>query len=246
MELLIFDLVGYFAHFRRFYSTTSSLSYAFPPRTTVSGIVAAILGLDRDSYYEIFSSERARISVRLMTSVRRITQTVNYLHTKKEGNLFKKFMGMHEPTQIPTEILASEDFSPLRYRIYFSHKEEEFNKELRKRLEERRTYYPIYLGTAFNSGFIDYVGVREAFMIENKNKDLCNIGTVIPKSSVEEIVPHEGLRIYLEERVPADFFQGRKIKRVEDYIYEGRGRAIPVRLRSPYFRIKGEVDGTFL
>ncbi len=242
MELIIFDLVGYFAHFRRFYSTTSSLSYAFPPRTTISGIIAAILGMERDSYYEIFSTKRARIAVRLMTPVRRITQTLNYLHTKKEGNLFMKYWGMHEPAQIPTEILATEDLSPLRYRIYFNH--DELNDRLREKLERGKAHYPIYLGSAFNPGYVDYVGSREALITRGGGE--VEIGTVIPRSAVEEIIPKNGLRIYLEERVPADFFKDRRIRRVEDYVYEGKGMSIPVRLSAPYFSIEGDVNGVFL
>ncbi|MDW8022877.1 MAG: CRISPR-associated protein Cas5, partial [Nitrososphaerota archaeon] len=46
MKLVVFDAKCFFAHFRKHFSTTSSLSYSFPPRTTIAGMMAAILGYD--------------------------------------------------------------------------------------------------------------------------------------------------------------------------------------------------------
>ncbi|BBD73350.1 hypothetical protein HS1genome_1739 [Sulfodiicoccus acidiphilus] len=52
MRLLRVRIKGKMAHFRKVYSNSTSLSYYFPPRTTVLGIMAAALGMERDSYYE--------------------------------------------------------------------------------------------------------------------------------------------------------------------------------------------------
>ncbi|MCX8153608.1 MAG: CRISPR-associated protein Cas5, partial [Candidatus Bathyarchaeota archaeon] len=62
IKLVVFDAKCFFAHFRKHFSTTSSLSYSFPPRTTIAGMMAAILGYDRGAYYTTFSSEKCRIA----------------------------------------------------------------------------------------------------------------------------------------------------------------------------------------
>ena len=49
MKIIVFDIKGKFAHFRKFYTNSSSLTYGIPPRTAICGILAAILGLERDS-----------------------------------------------------------------------------------------------------------------------------------------------------------------------------------------------------
>lgn len=64
MKIIIFELWGKFAHFRKFYTNSSSLSYSVPPRTTIEGIIAAILGYERDSYYEKFNPDNLYVAVR--------------------------------------------------------------------------------------------------------------------------------------------------------------------------------------
>jgi CRISPR-associated protein, Cas5h family len=81
-KILIFDLVGMFAHFRKFYTNSSSLSYAFPPRTVITGLLAGILGYERDKYYEEFSSENCSVGLAIKNPIRKLVQTVNYIRTK--------------------------------------------------------------------------------------------------------------------------------------------------------------------
>jgi CRISPR-associated protein Cas5h len=50
-KVLVFDIWSDYAHFRRGYTTTSPLTYPFPTRTALTGIVAAILGLEIDQGY---------------------------------------------------------------------------------------------------------------------------------------------------------------------------------------------------
>lgn len=49
-SILVFDLWGDLGHFKKPYTTTSPLSYAFPPRPTVAGIISAIVGLKKEEY----------------------------------------------------------------------------------------------------------------------------------------------------------------------------------------------------
>ena len=53
MRGVIFDIEGKFAHFRKIYTNSSSLSYLVPPRTTVQGIIAAMLGYERILLHQV-------------------------------------------------------------------------------------------------------------------------------------------------------------------------------------------------
>ena len=69
MNFLIFKLQGDFAHFKRHYTTTSPLSFDFPPRTVLSGLVGAILGLskypqDSNYYLKFFKKQDAHFGVK--------------------------------------------------------------------------------------------------------------------------------------------------------------------------------------
>ncbi|HBM79479.1 MAG TPA: CRISPR-associated protein Cas5, partial [Clostridiaceae bacterium] len=57
MQVISLHFKGKMAHFRKYYSNSSALSYFIPPRTTIIGIVAGFLGYERDTYYEDFSLE---------------------------------------------------------------------------------------------------------------------------------------------------------------------------------------------
>ncbi len=65
--ILKLKLSGRMAHFRKFYTNASSLTYTIPPRTSICGIVGSILELPRDSYYDQLSSEKLRVAIRLCT-----------------------------------------------------------------------------------------------------------------------------------------------------------------------------------
>ena len=113
-KILAFDLTGPMAHFRKYFTNSSSLSYEFPPRTTVIGIVAGILGLERDSYYEDFGMRKCRIAVKIKEPTRSIQRTVNYISVKNVNEL----NGSAGHTQIPLEIVLPKDINKdIRYKI---------------------------------------------------------------------------------------------------------------------------------
>lgn len=54
---------GPWGHFRRVDGNTVKATYRLPPRTTVAGLLAAVAGYDRDSYYGVFDRERSGIAI---------------------------------------------------------------------------------------------------------------------------------------------------------------------------------------
>ena len=63
-SVLVFDVWGEYGHFRKYYTTTSPLTFAMPPRTALSGLIAGIIGLDKTEYLKYFSKQNAQIAVR--------------------------------------------------------------------------------------------------------------------------------------------------------------------------------------
>ena len=50
MKCLVFDIKGDYGHFKKYYTTSSPLTFSIPPRTTVSGMIGALIGLDKEEY----------------------------------------------------------------------------------------------------------------------------------------------------------------------------------------------------
>jgi CRISPR-associated protein Cas5h len=234
VNVAVFDLIGPFAHFRKYYTNSSSLSYAFPPRTVLMGMVAAILGWERDSYYEKLGLNEARFAVVIEVPVRRLIQTVNYIRTKEEDLARLRKLGVMKGTQVPLELLLPGDTSSsLCFRVYFAHRDENVTRELRERLAAGRSCYPLYLGL---SEFI-----AQAHLVYYGPPD-----EVIPAG--QEVVLHSVLVAdYLRrpafrggvvlgrERAPQSFGAGRKLMPPGNYIYETQARPWRAELSVPVY-----------
>ena len=51
-KIIIFDIWGDYAHFKKPYTTTSPLTYSIPSRTALTGIIGAIMGIRKDKNNE--------------------------------------------------------------------------------------------------------------------------------------------------------------------------------------------------
>ncbi|MDD4749617.1 MAG: CRISPR-associated protein Cas5, partial [Methanosarcinaceae archaeon] len=71
MKVLVFDVWGEFGHFRKHYTTTSPLTFSIPPRTAISGMIGAIIGLDKAEYLKYFSKNEAKIAVKIESPVKK-------------------------------------------------------------------------------------------------------------------------------------------------------------------------------
>lgn len=235
-DILIFDIQGYGAHFRKFYTNSSSLSYSVPPRTVLSGLIAAIMGIDRDAYYDDFSTDNIGIGVKKNKRTRKIMQTLNYLKITSS----KHFQLPEEHTQIPFEIILGEH-GHVSYRLYVSHKDTNFMVELERRIKEKRYFYSPYLGAApfsCSTNYVDRITGNEI-----KTNDSIKISTLIPYDELEE----KGVEltkidissvIIMKEKMPCEFTGDRNIKSVKSYIYDENTNPLPVRLKTNYINLK--------
>lgn len=228
-KVLVFDLKGPMAHFRKFDTNSSSLSYYFPPRTAVAGLVAGLIGMEKESYEDSFSTAEAHIGLEINTNLRKLMQTVNYMKVKSRS----EFNGSGGPTQIPVEYVLPEIDAEncVTYRIYFSHNDAEIYETLKKRLENGKYVYPPYLGVTEMLGLIIYHGEYECEFENNSQPVYLNSVCLLADLQERSLVITEGstIREYQKEHMPRALASGRKLQEVGDYIFEkyGRLKAIP-------------------
>ena len=229
MKIAVFDIEGRFAHFRKFYTNSSSLSYSVPPRTTIEGIIGAILGCERDSYYKKLSSEKLHISVKKNKPTRSITQTLNYIKATSPSQLYAP----DEHTQIPFEIITGWGEESVSYRIYAASKES-YMDELRDRLVSERYVYPPSLGTVFFQGYIKNIPCVDITLQESNS--YVSIDSVAPLHNIKEI--EIGEYQLIKEKMPKDFDENREIKKAETYIFDQRGCPVKFKVKDNYYNIK--------
>ncbi|MCF6464459.1 type I-B CRISPR-associated protein Cas5 [Clostridium sp. Cult2] len=236
--MIAFDIYGKFAHFRKFYTNSSSLTYSVPPRTTIEGMIAALLGYERDSYYELLGADKLNIAVKKIGATRKIMQSLNYMKADSPG----KLNSPTEHTQIPFEILTGD--RNLRYRIFLYHIDDAIQDEIKKRTKNNRPVFPLYFGCAPFSCYIEYIDEYEwEWAISSEYK---NITTVIDTSRISKINIESMDGSLIKERMTRDFSVGRTIKEVCSYIYEQEGRSLNVIIEGGFCRLSNGENIMFL
>jgi len=148
MRILKFKLWWRFWHYRKFYTTTSALTYSLPTFSALKGLLAAILWFEKDSYNQEFSN--VKLWIKLLNSVQKHIIWLNFLNKPeniKKGDLY---------TQIKFEILLSPS-----YEIFVADENFKYFDDLVKKLSFHRREYTPYLGVAFFIANIRYVWIFE-------------------------------------------------------------------------------------
>ena len=242
-RVAVFDLCGPVAHFRKYYTNSSSLTYGFPPRTALMGVVAAVAGLERDAYYETLAPNRASFAVVSLTPVRRLIQTVNYVRTKGEDLARLRGLGAARGTQVPLELLLPAGEHPtLRFRVFFGCADRALWEEVAARLRDRRPYFPLYLGLT------EFIAEAEPVALAGPDDyEAVPPGVVVALDSVLNAGLLDGIMLgrnggpgprFVRERAPFAFGPGRTLEPPADMIYEAGARPLPVRLRCAAYRFR--------
>ena len=239
-RIVIFDWKGYFAHFRQFDANSSSLSHSIPPPTAIAGMVAGMLGMERDTYYEELNRENLQIAVQVKSTPRKIMQTINYIFVKNPTEL--NMASKH--TQIPFELVVSEAFprAPLHYRIYLHFADVSLAGKLLQVLQQKRLKYLPYLGSAPFCSWIDWAGMPDAVEELATDQPL-----VIDSTTDLQAVEMRTLSLEpIDDKPPAifrehmrrEFLPGREPGPVIDVLWEKNRQKIKAKFKQPVYRLK--------
>jgi CRISPR-associated protein Cas5h len=167
-KVLIFDLSGPFAHFKRIFATTTALTYPLPPKTSLYGLVAAIIGLEKtgNDYLNSFPAGSCRMGIQLLAPLafQRISM-----------NLRPSFGSLRATENRKPTLMEFVDRP--KYRIYFTHSNVELYARLKQLLDNGQSAYTPTLGLANLIAKVDYIGEGEA--VPTGETD---VHSVIPKS----------------------------------------------------------------
>lgn len=212
-KILIFDIWGDYGHFKKYYTTTSPLTFSFPPRPTIVGIVSAIIGLDKTEYLKYFSPDEAHIALKILKPVKKVRMGLNLIDTKK-ARLFSR---IKQRTQIRTEYLKDP-----AYRIYIGHKDEEILARLKNYLIRHESVYTVSLGLSELLADFAFAGVFEVEAVSPDN--FAEIDSVISSENIE--INFEEGKEYFSSVMPVVMKVGRVVTRYADIKYERNGARI--------------------
>ncbi len=249
MEILSFDIEGKFAHFRKFHGNNTALSYAIPPRTTIMGILAAICGEEKDSYYEDFNSENLKVGIRVMSNLKKSFHRLNLLMIKSQDD----FRGQKGRVQTPFEIVTGENISSDKviYRIYLNPAgNQKVFERIKKNLLNTQPTFNLSLGIAnFSASVSKVTYYKEINQIKAKNEwvELDSAGN---SDQIEEIEFDENISFKLnhieEELMPADFVENfnRELLQMNRVLFATQPFPLRVKLTGDYFKVTSESKET--
>ncbi len=151
MKILIFDVSGEFAHFRKFNTTSSPLTYTIPTRTAITGLLGAILGIGREEFYDHFLKEKASLAVQVLNPIRKQGYGFNLINTKEGMYRIKN------RTQVRFEFVADP-----AYRVFLAHSDTEIFNSLKERIEKKDYTFQPYLGLAQLTSDVTFVDLVDA------------------------------------------------------------------------------------
>jgi len=211
MEILSFDIVGKFAHFKKYYANNTALSFSIPPRTTIIGIIAGAIGMSKDSYYEQLNSQNILIGIALKTKIKKNFHRLNYLMIKSLDDL----RGRKGHIQTPFEVITPVDIKSenIRYRIFVSYKEggKKIFEKIKTTFLEKKFVYNTTLGTANFIGKIENTKLYDENSIRKMQLkgQIISLNSACLSDNVEKIIYDKSeisrYSMIEEELLPADF-----------------------------------------
>lgn len=218
-KLLAFDIWGDYAYFRRGYTTTSTVSFPFPSRTTVSGLISSILGFERDSYYDIFNEENSKIGINILNPIKKVRFNLNYINTKLGFYLYDiNSDGLR--TQVRAEFLKDPKF-----RIYVALNDNKIMENLFDLLHNHQSVYTPYLGISECIANFKLVG-DDFFAIEKEFSENVQIDSVLLKDDSKIII--EPGKKYGLIKSPGFMNSERVVTNYMEHYFEEKGNSILV------------------
>ncbi|MFC7079211.1 type I-B CRISPR-associated protein Cas5b [Halorussus caseinilyticus] len=230
---LVCTVGGDWAHFRRIDRTVTKQTYRLPPRTTVAGLLAAIVGVGRDEYYDVFDPAVSAVGVEVVGDLRTTTQPSLGVGTNpgetfdSAGGSGKKTVKVRFPdTTDNRQIHSYEYVVDPAYRLYVAVEDEAFHAALKHHLERGTSYYPPSLGL---SELLARVETPEAGVEHDVTAvavdDTVAVDSAIPEA-VETIVPRAGTPHHVERLPAAMEADGRNRRTTEftDYAFTADGQ----------------------
>lgn len=152
-----FDVAADYAHFRKVGNNSAKPSYRVPPRTTVAGCLAGIMGMPRDSYYDLFTPEASALAVVPKEMPHTYTMGITTVNTKADEAIqnlprekhHTKSANMLTPdsyVQFDRQRDTYEMLVDPVYRVYVALADEDIHNDLLERLMESRYHYSPSLG----------------------------------------------------------------------------------------------------
>lgn len=181
-EIIAFNLYGDYALFKKPWCNREQQSYLIPPKTSIVGLLGALLGYEREKYLKKLNFEEIFIGIKLVSEEGKELHGFNFMHGKNLDNITKK---LSNPYRKPTR---KGSLSPTRleyvknpyYRIYLHLERDPLREKIGNFLKNDKCVFPPYLGQVNLFANIDNISVNELL-----ERDIKYSETAVPSEMVK-------------------------------------------------------------
>lgn len=245
MEILSFDVCGKLAHFRKYYANNTAMTFSIPPRTTILGMIASVMGEPKESYYEAWQSNKLRVGVRVLSPMKKTFHRLNLLSIKGMDD----FSGKNGRIQTPFEVISGLDIKTdfVRYRVYLSCYQEgtAIFEKIKSAFLNGNQVYSLTLGTANFTAWMENIQLFISPEVEEKQPEgFTIIHSAIPSNVVQELQfdPDRDDDHLEEDLLPGDFIanHNRELSRMDRALYSTTSNGVNVKIKQNYYLIHQE------
>ena len=215
-------------HFRRIDRTVTKQTYRIIPRTTAAGLLAAIVGAPRDSYYQTFGSDVSALAITPAGGIQ--TQTMSTLgvwtnfgeRTRSAGASGRSNSATVNwpPTTTDRQRHPYEFLLDPVYRLDIAVEDEGFHRALAAHLVTGTTHYTPSMGLSECLAAITFLGENDVKRSPESDDGQLSVASICP-GSVDQTVPKSGVSYHVE-RTPGTMQRnpgGRTTESFADYVY---------------------------
>jgi len=221
-QVLVFCVKGALAHFRQPDTTATHATYPFPPRPTIHGLLASVLGLDFDDEEgEAFLHEEEHfVGLTLLKPVRTVCAQMS-MHGKGftggGGDSFNRLTTI--------ELVVSP-----QYLVYYTGSR---LRDLAERIRAGQSVYHTYLGSAYCLIFPVFHGLYPLEEVVPGEGEPLPLSCVVPQGVIQEIIFEPGGNYAVARALPYRHTGGRVFEQTVNIIYETSGRDLKIKARKP-------------
>lgn len=220
-KVVVFDVWSSYGYFRRPYTTTTSLTFNFAPRSAVEGIIGAILGIpSKDLASKMTES---KIAIGILSAVRKIPFSTMHTHSDfwRQMRAYLESMPVSKKDDTYHARVNMELLVDPKYRIYFDHPR--LSDELGDMLAAHRTIFTPYLGTSTMIANFVHVGT---FDYDVEKKEVAAVSSVVPYSDrIPSIVIEKEKTYAIEQSMPSRLNEKRELMSSYSAVYSPDGQS---------------------
>ncbi|MFA7056848.1 MAG: type I-B CRISPR-associated protein Cas5b [Candidatus Cloacimonadales bacterium] len=217
--ILVFDIFGDYAHFRKYFTNMSPTTFVVPPRTVLTGIIGALIGISKEENPESFGVDKAMISVQLTAPVNKIIMQINGV---KASSISALTMPVGVKRQINYEFVKK----PC-YRVYFTHQDQAIYEKARNNLINHASVYTLALGSAQCLADYNYIG--EYVYSKRTSDNYLLISSMIGKEQLQDIDFTDNNKIQ-KSVMPNEMQNDRVVTEYREFLYSTSGKPIKAKV----------------